>query len=241
MADQPKRFFDVWFVSANNVIKEVPYHAITDWISSGKVIATDRIKPSGTADWFPLGGVVAFQAYFTQPEIEEKRPQDAATALEPIELDVDWKKSHGDDDDDVDMIPLIDIALVLLIFFMMTATVASISRISVPEMQNGTKLEADPEVLRIDIDLRDGRYIYALGVGTADPLPSEDNLAGDVELKLKLEERLKTISTPPKIRIAAHGEIPFEIVEEVLKTLEIRQNKGEISEYAVEVNERRKQ
>ncbi|WP_020469089.1 ExbD/TolR family protein [Zavarzinella formosa] len=241
MADQPKRFFDVWFVSANNVIKEVPYHAITDWIQQGKVQAEDRVKPSGTADWFQLGGVVAFQAYFTKPEEFEHRPQDVATALEPVEMDFDWKKHQEDEDDDVDMIPLIDISLVLLIFFMMTATVAAISRINVPDMQNGTKLEADPTVLRVDIDLKDGRQIYSLGLGTQDPLPEDDNLTNDVDLALKLDERLSHISNPPKVRIAAHADIPYEVVEEVLKSLEKRVKLGQITEYAVEVNERGKQ
>lgn len=238
MADQPKRFFDVWFVTANNVVKEVPYHAVTDWIQQGKVRPEDKVKPSGTADWFLLGSVVAFQAYFSQPE--EQRPQDAATALLPVEMDFDWKKSHEDEDDDVDMIPLIDVSLVLLIFFMLTATVASVSRISVPDMQNGTTLNADPGTLRVDIDLRDGRHIYALGEGTKDPTPDFDNLAGDVELKLKLDEWLKVVASPPKVRIAAHGDIPFEVVEEVLKALEKRVQAGQISEYAVEVNERGK-
>lgn len=242
MAEQPKRFFDVWFVSANNVIKEVPYHAVTDWIQSGKVQADDRIKPSGTADWFQLGSVVAFQAYFTQPEIEEQqhKPDDLASAMDPVEMDFDWKKSKEDEDDDVDMIPLIDISLVLLIFFMMTATVAAISRISVPEMENGTKLEADPEIIRLDIDLKDNRHIYAIGLGTQDPLPEDDNLDGDVALKIKLDEHLRKLTSPPKIRIAAHGEIPYEVVEEVLKALEKRVKAGQISEYAVEVNERGK-
>ena len=241
MAEQPKRFFDVWFLSANNVIKEVPYHAITDWIKSGKVVAEDRVKPSGTADWFQLGAVVAFQAYFSKPEEEEPhKPRDLAAAMAPVEMDFDWKKPKEDEDDDVDMIPLIDISLVLLIFFMMTATVAAISRISVPDMQNGTKLEVDPDVLRVDIDFRDGRQIYALGLGTQDPLPEDDNLAGDVGLKLKLDERLSKLSSPPKVRIAAHGDIPYEVVEEVLKALEKRVQQGQITEYAVEVNERGK-
>lgn len=238
MADQPKRFFDVWFVAANNVVKEVPYHAVTDWIQQGKVRPEDKVKPSGTGDWYLLGSVVAFQAYFSQPE--EHRPHDAATALLPVEMDFDWKKTHDDEDDDVDMIPLIDVSLVLLIFFMLTATVAAVSRINVPDMQNGTKIGTDPSVLRIDIDLKDGRHIYALGEGTKDPAPEYDNLAGDVELKIKLDERLQSVSSPPKVRIAAHGDIPFEVVEEVLKGLEKRVTNGQISEYAVEVNERGK-
>ncbi len=238
MADQPKRFFDLWFVAANNVVKEVPFHVVTDWCQQGRAVPDDQIKPSGTADWYPLGTVKAFQPYFPQPE--PHLPADAAEAMAPVEMDLDWPSKPDDGDEDVDMIPLIDISLVLLIFFMMTMAVAAVSRIQVPEMQNPITMDSDPQILRIDIDWRDGKAFYGIGTGTANPSPEDDNLASDIELKLKLDQKLQTMTTPPKVRIAAHGEIPFEIVEEVLKALESRQGKNQIREYAVEVNERSK-
>src|SRR5262245_4960743 len=236
MDEQPKRFFDLWFIQANTVTKEVPFHVVTDWIQQGRAVPEDKVKPSGTNDWYGLGTVVAFQPYFPQPETN--RPQDAAEAMAPVEMDFDWKKSAGDLEEDVDMIPLIDISLVLLIFFMMTMTVAAISRIEVPEMSRAMTIETNPRVIRIDIDLRDGKYIYALGLGTMAPAPEDDNLTSDVELKSRLDDRLRVVTTPPKVRIAAHGDLPYEVVEEILKALEERVKRDQISEYAVEVNER---
>lgn len=238
MADQPKRFFDVWFVAANTVTKEVPFHIVTDWVSQAKVTADDRVKPSGTADWYQFGAVQAFQPYF--PQAVEHRANDMAEALEPVEFELEWKKSSEEEDDDVDMIPLIDISLVLLIFFMMTATVAAISHIKVPDATNAVQPSTETDLVRIDIDLKDGKTIYSVGIGTTAPAPEDDNLDGDVALKLRLDERLRNLSTPPKVRIAAHGDIPYEIVEEVLKGLESRLEKNQIREYAVEVNERPK-
>ena len=238
MSDQPKRFFDLWFVQANTVTKEVPFHVVTDWIQQGRAVPEDKVKPSGTADWYPLGSVVAFQPYF--PEPETKRPQDAAEAMAPVEMEFDWKRPEEDLDEDVDMIPLIDISLVLLIFFMMTMTVAAISRIQVPEMANATTIETNPGIIRIDIDLRDGKYFYALGLGTAAPAREDDNLTSDVELKARLDERLRVVTTPPKVRIAAHGDVPYEVVDEVLKALDERVKRDQISDYAVEVSERAK-
>jgi biopolymer transport protein ExbD len=238
MSDQPKRFFDLWFVQANTVTKEVPFHVVTDWIQQGRAVPMDKVKPSGTVDWYDLGTVVAFHPYF--PEPETKRPQDAAEAMAPVEMDLDWKRPESDLDEDVDMIPLIDISLVLLIFFMMTMTVASISKIKVPDMANATTIETNPGIMRIDIDLKDGSYVYAFGLGTAAPAPEDDNLTSDVELKARLDERLRVVTVPPKVRIAAHGDVPYEVVEEVLKALEERVKRKQISEYAVEVNERAK-
>lgn len=236
MDDQPKRFFDLWFVRANTVTKEVPFHVITDWIQQGRAAPDDKVKPSGTADWYDLGSVIAFQPYFPRPE--PHRPQDAAEAMAPVEMDFDWKRDARDDDDDVDMIPLIDISLVLLIFFMMTMTVSAISRIQVPEYGSGATIETNPGVIRIDIDLRNGRYVYGIGLGTAAPAPEDDSLTSDVELKTRLDERLKMVTVPPKVRVAAHGDIPNGVVDEVFNALEQRRLKGVISEVAVEVNER---
>ena len=238
MSDQPKRFFDLWFVQANTVTKEVPFHVVTDWIQQGRALPEDKVKPSGTSDWYPLGSVVAFQPYFPGPD--RKRPQDAAEAMAPVEMEFDWKKPEPDLDEDVDMIPLIDISLVLLIFFMMTMTVAAISRIQVPEAANAFTIDTNPGVLRIDIDLRDGQYVYALGLGTAAPAPEDDNLTSDVELKTRLDDRLRVVTVPPKARVAAHGDIPDGVVEDVLNALEDRRVKGQITEVTVEINERAK-
>jgi biopolymer transport protein ExbD len=238
MSDQPKRFFDLWFVEANTVTKEVPFHVVTDWIQQARAVPTDKVKPSGTADWYDLGTVVAFQPYF--PEREAKRPHDATEAMAPVEMDFDYRRPEEDLDEDVDMIPLIDISLVLLIFFMMTMTVAAISRIQVPEAGHAFTIETNPGVLRIDVDLRDGGYIYALGLGTAAPAPGDDNLASDVELKARLDDRLRVVTVPPKVRVAANAKIPAGVVDEVLNALEDRRVRGQIAEYTVEINERAK-
>jgi biopolymer transport protein ExbD len=236
VTDPPKRFFDLWFVQANHVIKEVPYHVVTDWIAQGRAVADDQVKPSGTAEWYPLGTVVAFQPYFPK---SGHLAEDAYEAMAPVEMDIEWPKGAGVEEEDVDMIPLIDISLVLLIFFMMTTTVAAISRISVPEMTNAVQI-SESDVLRIDMDWQDGKVVYGLGVGTGAPAAEDDNLSSDVELSQRLDEHLRGMQVRPRVRIAAHGDIPYYLVEEVMKGLDRRQEKGQISEYAVEVNERAK-
>ncbi|HVK12987.1 MAG TPA: biopolymer transporter ExbD [Gemmataceae bacterium] len=234
--DQPKRFFDLWFVQANNVIKEVPFHVVTDWLQQGRATGDDRVKPSGTADWVPLGSVIAFQPYLLQ--LVPIRAEDPAEALEPVEMDFDWKRREGEEDDDVDMIPLIDISLVLLIFFMMTTTVSALSRIMVPPMSHVSTIDTNPGVIRIDIDLRDGDRVYSIGLGNQAPTPDDDNLRSEDQLKERLTARLEVVTEPPKVRIAAHQDVPYKYVEEVMKSLESKKSLNQIREYTVEVNER---
>src|SRR5688572_7837456 len=118
-----QRLLDVWVLDPNTVYKDVPFTVVADWLQQGRLLPEDRVRLAGGAKWLPLIEVSAFAPYI--PGAEPLAADDAAEALEPVDMGLDWGKSHEEDDDDVDMIPLIDISLVLLIFFMMTASVAS--------------------------------------------------------------------------------------------------------------------
>jgi len=235
MSEQ-KRFFDAWFVASNTVYKEVPYHVVTDWVQQARLGADDMLKPSGTANWFKLGALPLFQPYL--PRAEPQKAEDVAEALEPIEMDFNWKRRHDDDDDDVDMIPLIDISLVLLIFFMMTTTVAAISRIMVPNMVNATKIDTNTKVLRIDIDMIDGRPLYGVGKDTAAPEGPNADISDVTHLMNRVKETLQPLAEPPVVRIAAHGELPYSVVERIMKELDDLRTKDQIREVNIEVNEK---
>jgi biopolymer transport protein ExbD len=232
------RNFDVWFVQANQVYKEVPFTVVTDWLQQVRLGADDMLKPSGTPNWFKVSSQPLFQPYL--PQAMPAQPAAALVKLEPIELEFNWKRRYEDEDDDVDMIPLIDISLVLLIFFMMTTTVAAISRILVPNMENAVKIDTSPKVLRIDIDMVDGKPLYSLARGIEAPQDVDANLSNDTTLMLRLDAALQTISEAdrPEVRIAAHGDLPYEIVERVMKQLDTRRAQRLINEYNIEVNER---
>jgi biopolymer transport protein ExbD len=238
MQPNSTKHFDVWFVQSSTVYKQVPYHVVTDWVQQARLGAEDMLKPSGAPNWVKLSSLPLFEAYLPQPDVQ--KVGDAAEALEPIELDFTWKKRPDADDEDVDMIPLIDISLVLLIFFMMTTTVAAISRISVPTMENAVKIDTSREILRIDIDSVNGVPIYGLGKGTAAPDDADADLHGVDDLVNRLDAAIEKYQSAPKVRIAAHGDLPYEIVENVMKELDRRRMKGLIEEYHIEVNERAK-
>src|SRR5262249_17979296 len=121
---QKKRFIDVWIVEANQVYREVPFEVVADWIMQGRLLEDDQLRWSGTADWFRLGSTPAFAAYIPRSEPfpgaaqPGAAPQPAAadaTAPDPTEMEHDfaWKRGHEEEDDDPDMIPLIDVSLVL--------------------------------------------------------------------------------------------------------------------------------
>src|SRR5262245_40685370 len=119
---EKRRFLDVWIVESNTVYREVPFTVVSDWVQQGRLLEDDMLRPSGTAEWFRVGAMPSLAAYL--PRAEPHRAEDQAEALEPVQVDFTWKGRAEDEETDVDMIPLIDVSLVLLIFFMMTASTA---------------------------------------------------------------------------------------------------------------------
>lgn len=231
--------FDVWLVRANRVYQAVPYEVVADWLQQGRVTATDRARVDGTEPWQDVSAVPGLAVYL--PQRSPLPVDDGAEALEPVELGIVIRHRRGDDDDDVDMVPLIDISLVLLIFFMMTATVAVAgSRVIVPESQYAM-LISGPSMLSIGMDLGpDGQPVYSFSAGETAPLPADDNLSADavierVRLKLRGREAGQSIG----VRVAAHHKLPFEAVQKFAGRLSLLRKEG-LADIKAEVQERPK-
>src|SRR5947209_10658179 len=136
MANGKQRLLDVWILEMNTVYRQVPFVVVTDWLQQGRLLRDDCVRLTGSKKWHPISAVPALGPYL--PRAEPQRAEDQAEALEPVELGLDWRRPGEEEDEDIDMIPLIDISLVLLIFFMMTASVAPgmLSMIATPSAQH---------------------------------------------------------------------------------------------------------
>ena len=248
--------FDVFLVVADTVYKGVPYHIVCGWAEQGRANADDKLRPAGsTAPWMRFGDHPMVSDFLPRKPRTTPVPQPglglpvasvAPSSLYPeepahaIEMDR-WKKTPEDDDDDVDMIPLIDVSLVLLIFFMLTTAVSSQSPVRVPGMKNAGKLSKDPDALTIYLDKRAGGDIYyGVGIGASGPTKDNNNLRSVGELSDRLDTILQSASRPPEVRIACHVELQRAYVKQVAQDLEKRRGKGTIAFYAAEVNELKK-
>jgi biopolymer transport protein ExbD len=212
--------FDVWIVETNTVYREVPYAVVTDWVQQGRLLENDRLRPTGNGPWAPVASLPGLAAFLPKPE--PYRAEDRAEALEPVQVDFAWKQRAGDDDEDVDMIPLIDVSLVLLIFFMMTATVGSAaSLINTPVAAEGSLLAGDQRMLWVGIDRgADGQPVYALGRG--DKLPAEeDRNLSEAELLQHLD-RVLAGERQVEVRVKADRNFPFAVVKRMTMALEER-------------------
>jgi biopolymer transport protein ExbD len=205
---EKRRELDVWIVQSNTVYRKVPYTVVADWIQEGRLLGEDRVRAAGGDKWHVIARVPALAAFLPRPEafpIEDK-----AEALEPVASAFDWHQGHAaDEEEDVDMIPLIDISLVLLIFFMMTATVSSglLSAINTPGARR--QVEAiSKDMYWVGIDRQKGPT-GALEKGPdGQPVPiysvGKDEPALEVRPDLKDQERYLTPDPGQVIAVLAH-------------------------------------
>ena len=188
-AFKPPKAFDVWYVAANTVYKAVPYNVVADWTQQGRFSARDRLRPSGTESaWKPVSEWSFFADYLPRPAVTPVAAAPGEPAGEPIHLPeapeeetLFTGRRAGEADDDVDMIPLIDISMVLLVFFIMVSAAGALSPVDVPEMSYGGELHADPEAITISIEkVSDTDVHYSLRAGQT---PAKKEIRASVRRK----------------------------------------------------------
>ncbi len=205
----------------------MPFTVVADWLQQGRLLAEDRVRLAGNKKWHTFATVPAFAPYL--PKEEPLQVQDEAEALEPVDLGLDWRRPQEEDDEDVDMIPLIDISLVLLIFFMMTASVSSgiLSPIDTPSARH--QLEAivnDTYWVGLEVSSRggktdksEGRVLpwYSLGKDRIELVQPTRNLE---EVTAKLAQELQSEQGEVSIRLRADRTLSIEAVRDI--TLELQ-------------------
>lgn len=241
MAVRRERKYDVWFLASETVYKNVPYGTLTDWAEQGRVGASDKVRLAGTEKWGSAGSEPLIADFLLHHgRAGSSLGEDTPESLAEIDLGRDAPLHHEEEDDDVDMIPLIDISLVLLIFFMMTSAVASMSPVPVPELKNTGELSADVHAITVVIAKKaTGEVALSLSIGEKTH-PDDDNLRTIEEAMRRLDDRLRTTSKPPEVRIACDKVLERSWVKDVAHELNKRKNKDQIASFTAEVNEAKK-
>jgi biopolymer transport protein ExbD len=237
---EKRRFLDVWIIESNTVYREVPFTVVADWVQQGRLLEDDMLRPSGTAEWFRVGGSPEFSPYL--PHAEPYRVEDQAEALEPVELDFRWKKPHPDEDEDVDMIPLIDVSLVLLIFFMLTASGAGVAAfIPTPPAEYGA-ISGNSEEVQLNINLEgeggDRKPVFSLSVGNQIRDDKDRDLQSVDELLSRLKAHLDKTRERVEVTINAHPDVKSGLVRDLTAALESEPFRGRILQKFLGVSEK---
>jgi biopolymer transport protein ExbD len=223
MPSAKQRLLDVWILEMNTVYREVPFVVVTDWLQQGRLLRDDCVRLTGSNKWHAIGTVPALAPYL--PRAEPQRAEDRAEALEPVELGLDYRRPGEEEDEDVDMIPLIDISLVLLIFFMMTAAVTPgiMSLIATPSARHQLATITS-ETFWIGVETRSRAGIVEKD-DTGRPLPWYSFGKDNKELVAPTHELSEVLTALGKdLRDAPAGEVKVRL--RVEKTMPIETVKG---------------
>jgi biopolymer transport protein ExbD len=230
MATQP-RALDVWLVEANKVYKEVPYNVVTDWVQQGRLLEEDKVRPAGGGDWQRVAdGPLA--AYLPKPE--PHRAEDRAEALEPVSGGLTWRHRTDEGEEEIDMIPLIDISLVLLIFFVFNATKILPGVLGpsggLPKAEAGAPAEPRGLWVRIDFDPKKQKEpIYSVGKAGQPVQEGDDKLKTLPELLQRLDALLPPEGQPPvEVTVNAVAATPSGLVRDLVVKLEEGPRRGRI-------------
>jgi biopolymer transport protein ExbD len=131
------------------------------------------------------------------------------------------------------MIPLIDVSLVLLVFFIMTTTGVFFINIQTPATAFAT-VTSNPELLWIGIDYKDENPVYSIGFGeTQDPPPENRDMIAQEQLVKRLDAILADLDaqgrTPVEVQIKAHEKLPAGLVTRM--RVELSKRQGKISKF----------
>jgi biopolymer transport protein ExbD len=217
---QKVRTLDVLLVETRQAYGGVPYTVVTDWIQQGRLLAEDQVRATGGSTWHRLDAVPALAAFLPRPE--PTRVEDRAEALEPVEVEFSWRRPRSDDEGDVDMIPLIDISLVLLIFFMMSAAIKAgvLSPIATPPAEHQLlKLSEGMYWLGVDAQDKDKKTapMYSLGTDTQELVKPTIDVA---QLKRGLVSELAKLRGEVKVRVRADRNLPYQVIREIILELQ---------------------
>lgn len=238
--------FDVWFISANTVYRAVPYHVVADWVQGGRLGQADRLRAAGTEEpWktvaeFPL--FADFTPASTAPPglVLEQTPAGEPVHLPepPEEEALMTGRRRGEEDDEVDMIPLIDISMVLLVFFIMVSAAGALSPVDVPDMHYGGELHNDPQAITISIEKASAEDVhYSVRVGSTAAKKEHSKLENPEAALAALDSILSERTQPPEVRIACEKDLPSERVIELSKELKKRLEARKINSFVATVNE----
>jgi biopolymer transport protein ExbD len=238
---EKQRFMDVWIVEGESVYKEVPFTVVIDWIQQGRLLEDDQVRPSGTKEWHAVVDTPGLVPYL--PVIEPLQAQDMAEALEAVELEVHWKRTHHEEDEEVDMIPLIDVSMVLLVFFMITAASGEgVGRLIKTPLADHAPI-ANTSGVWVGVDLegegKNRTVYYSLGEeGKPSPDPADRHLATRAELLTRLDALLKTKTAPVDLTINANTDCEDGLILDLTVELSKEPRRKKISAKFTGVTER---
>lgn len=206
------KLFQVRMREKNLVSRPVDFNKLTDWLQQGRVSGDDEFRSEGTTDWRLIKDVPELSAYLPQPT--SVSVDDEAEVLGAIELGFDVAGRPDMEEDDPDMIPLIDISLVLLVFFMLTAAeMIAASPVETPPADHARVIKR-LETLNVNVGYENSAAVFFLD-GSNERRFKREELE---EFLSHVAEQLPSNGVETTI-VKAHARVPYETIRALIAGL----------------------
>jgi len=135
-----RRQMELKVVSLDRVYGPVPMETLVRLAAEGRVAPEDLVRPSGTRQWHRVEDVPVLAAAMPLSATLVAEEEEGAEEFELDEAGGAWTpitKARRHEEATMEMAPMIDVTFLLLIFFMLTNTLANPVPIEVPEALHG--------------------------------------------------------------------------------------------------------
>ena len=228
-----KRNMDVKIVTGGQekVYGRVPFAKLAELVSKGQISPQSFVRQSGTQEWFPITEVPSLSTQLP-PSMLTPAPATAATATatateSAIPADIeeefggDWAlkpSAKQPEDAEMDMAPMIDVTFLLLIFFMLTNSLANPSPMEVPNAVHGRGVTLEGQQLI----LIGAEGDYYLGENA-----DQENRSESLDALL-IEVEANAGSSTLDVIVNAHKEASYSQIRELVERLSSIQGLGDI-------------
>jgi len=209
-------------VSLDRTYGPVPMGKLVKLATQGRIVPDDLVRPTDSDVWVRVADVPALAAVLPQPVAvyaDDAGPEsidmadEAGGGWEPLpEREVEQAE--------MDMAPMIDVTFLLLIFFMLTNSLANPSPMNTPEAVHGRGVTLEGQQLI----LIDEEGDYYLG-NTA----SDDARAESFEAMIEeVQQNAESVDAPLDVIISGHKQTKYVRVRELVERLGSLENIGRV-------------
>lgn len=219
----PKSTMELKIVALDRVYAGVTGKTLISWAMQGRIAPDDLVRKTGGRHWHCVADVPELAAHLPHglargpaPEGEEEPEQDVDEAASWVVR----RSKHRGEEAEIDMTPMIDVTFQLLIFFMLTNSLANPAPIAVPEAVYGRGVDAAGRQMII-VD-EQGRYYVGDAVSPENAAASLDALVREVAGNAAASDHAL------EVIVSAHKAAKYVRVRELVERLGAVSNLGKI-------------
>lgn len=208
-----RRAMQLKLVSTNKLYGPVPMDKLIQLASEGRLSPEDQVRAAGTETWYAVADVPALAGSLPKTAVVPSSAEGGALPEPDVNIAA-WTprgSARAPEEAEIDMAPMIDVTFLLLIFFMITNSLANPSPMDVPSAVHGRGVTLEGQQLLL-IDEQGGLYL-------GDQV-SDENRAESVDaLVAEVQANAAASNTAMDVILNAHKETGYFQIRQLVERL----------------------